>query len=155
MSSKSSGESRSRKFAERAIPVLVFDGDCGFCTTVARHFEKRSFTPLTIAAWQLADLGALGLTPAQASAQVYLVTERGAFGGAECFCRTHENSGRPVSPIRGLGHATTGHPQAVRVGLSARGRKSPQAAGRNTSVRHGTAGSRGLTRSRRRLTADD
>ena len=95
MPAKSSGKPRSQKFAERAIPVLVFDGDCGFCTTVARHFEKRSFTPLTIAAWQLTDLGALGLTEAQASAQVYLVTERGTFGGAECFAEIMRIQGDP------------------------------------------------------------
>ena len=95
MPAPSSGKPRSRKFAERAVPVLVFDGDCGFCTTVARHFEKRSLTPLTIAAWQLADLGALGLTETQASAQVYLVTERGAFGGAECFAELMRIQGDP------------------------------------------------------------
>ncbi len=67
------------------MPTLVFDGDCGFCTSVARHFEKRSLTPLTIAAWQLADLDALGLTTAQTAEQVYLVTDEGAFAGAECF----------------------------------------------------------------------
>ena len=67
------------------MPTLVFDGDCGFCTSVARHFEKRSFTPLTIVAWQRADLRSLGLNEAQAAAQVFLVTEQGVFGGAECF----------------------------------------------------------------------
>ena len=95
MPAKSSGKPRSQKFAERAIPVLVFDGDCGFCTTVARHFEKRSHTPLTIAAWQQTDLGVLGLTQAQASAQVYLLTERDAFGGAECFAELMRIQGDP------------------------------------------------------------
>lgn len=95
MPEKSSPTSASPNSAGQELPVLVFDGDCGFCTTVARHFEKRSFTPLTIAAWQLADLGALGLTPAQASAQVYLVTERGTFGGAECFAELMRIQGDP------------------------------------------------------------
>jgi predicted DCC family thiol-disulfide oxidoreductase YuxK len=67
------------------MPTLVFDGDCGFCTSVAKHFEKRSLTPLEIAAWQLTDLASLGLTAEQAAAQVYLVTDQGLFGGAECF----------------------------------------------------------------------
>jgi predicted DCC family thiol-disulfide oxidoreductase YuxK len=67
------------------LPTLVFDGDCGFCTSVARHFEKRSFTPLSIVAWQRANLAEFGLTPEQTAAQVYLVTPDGQFAGAECF----------------------------------------------------------------------
>jgi predicted DCC family thiol-disulfide oxidoreductase YuxK len=77
------------------MPTLVFDGDCGFCTTVARHFEKRSFTPLTIVPWQLADLLALGLTPEQSAEQVYLVTDEGAFAGAECFAELMRIQGDP------------------------------------------------------------
>ena len=77
------------------MPTLVFDGDCGFCTSVARHFEKRSFTPIEIAAWQLTDLAALGLTPEQASEQVYLVTIDGVFGGAECFAELMRIQGDP------------------------------------------------------------
>lgn len=66
-------------------PVLVFDGDCGFCTSVARHFERRSRTAITIVPWQRADLGHLGLTPQMAAAQVYLVRDSQLFAGAECF----------------------------------------------------------------------
>lgn len=68
-----------------AHPVLVFDGDCGFCTTVARHFERRSRTALTIVPWQRANLGPLGLTPEMTAEQVYLVRDGSLFAGAECF----------------------------------------------------------------------
>jgi predicted DCC family thiol-disulfide oxidoreductase YuxK len=68
-----------------AHPVLVFDGDCGFCTTVARHFESRSRTTITIVPWQRADLPNLGLTPEMAAEQVYLVSDGSHFAGAECF----------------------------------------------------------------------
>jgi predicted DCC family thiol-disulfide oxidoreductase YuxK len=67
------------------VPTLIFDGDCGFCSSVARHFEKRSFTPLAIVPWQRADLGAFGLTKAQASARVYLARDGLLFAGAEAF----------------------------------------------------------------------
>jgi predicted DCC family thiol-disulfide oxidoreductase YuxK len=77
------------------MATLVFDGDCGFCTSVAKHFEKRSFTPLEIAAWQLADLAALGLTEQQCAEQVYLVTDDGAFAGAECFAELMRIQGDP------------------------------------------------------------
>jgi predicted DCC family thiol-disulfide oxidoreductase YuxK len=66
-------------------PTLIFDGDCSFCTSVAKHFEKWSFTPLAIAPWQRANLAAFGLTEAQASSQVYLVRDGQFFGGAEAF----------------------------------------------------------------------
>jgi predicted DCC family thiol-disulfide oxidoreductase YuxK len=68
-----------------AHPILVFDGDCGFCTTVARHFERRSRATITIVPWQRADLSLFGLTPHRAAEQVYLVRDRQLFAGAECF----------------------------------------------------------------------
>jgi hypothetical protein len=57
------------------MPTLIFDGDCSFCTSVATHCEKRSFTPLAIVPWQRANLAEYGLTEAQASAQVYLARD--------------------------------------------------------------------------------
>ena len=78
-----------------SYPVLVFDGDCGFCTSVARHFERRSFTPLKIVPWQRADLASLGLNAEQTAAQVFLVTESGAFAGAECFAELMRIQGDP------------------------------------------------------------
>jgi predicted DCC family thiol-disulfide oxidoreductase YuxK len=66
-------------------PVLVFDGDCGFCTSVALHFERRSRTPVQAVPWQRAELASLGLTPAMTAEQVYLVSDGSLFAGAECF----------------------------------------------------------------------
>jgi len=78
-----------------AHATLVFDGDCGFCTTVATHFKKRSRVPIDIAAWQLTDLGRLGLTSEQASAQVYLVSDGKLFGGHEAFAEFMRLQGDP------------------------------------------------------------
>jgi len=48
-------------------PVLVFDGDCGICTTLAgvveRHVRRRP-ADFEVVPFQRADLGALGLTEA-------------------------------------------------------------------------------------------
>jgi predicted DCC family thiol-disulfide oxidoreductase YuxK len=76
-------------------PTLVFDGDCGFCTTVAKHFEKRSRVPIEIAAWQLTDLSRWSLTAEQASAQVYLVADGTLFGGHEAFAEFMRLQGDP------------------------------------------------------------
>lgn len=49
-------------------PVLVFDGDCGMCSTSARFVERRlrrSTEDFDVVASQLTDLDALGLTQQQ------------------------------------------------------------------------------------------
>jgi len=50
-----------------ALPILVFDGDCGFCTTSARFLVRWVIRgrPVTVAPWQRLDLAGLGLTPEQ------------------------------------------------------------------------------------------
>src|SRR2546430_11445832 len=45
--------------------VLVFDGDCGFCTASARFLERYIRPPARVVAWQHADLAEIGLTRAQ------------------------------------------------------------------------------------------
>jgi len=60
----------------RTRPVLVFDGDCAFCTSSARLLERIG-PKAEIVAWQLADLDALGITAAQATEAVQWVGEDG------------------------------------------------------------------------------
>ncbi len=56
-------------------PVLVFDGDCGFCTTsaglVPRVVDRRG--RFAVRPWQQLDLAALGLTAEQCTAAVQFV----------------------------------------------------------------------------------
>jgi predicted DCC family thiol-disulfide oxidoreductase YuxK len=59
-------------------PVLLFDGDCAFCTSCARLAEKRIKPDAEIVAWQLADLAELGVTAAQATDAVQWVGVDGA-----------------------------------------------------------------------------
>jgi predicted DCC family thiol-disulfide oxidoreductase YuxK len=49
----------------RERPVLVYDGDCAFCTSCV-HVLERIEPHAEIVAWQLTDLAALGLTEEQA-----------------------------------------------------------------------------------------
>lgn len=56
----------------RARPVLVYDGDCAFCTSSARLLKKIG--PVAeMVAWQQTDLDALGLSEEAASAAVQWV----------------------------------------------------------------------------------
>ena len=60
-------------------PVLVFDGDCAFCTTCARFLERRVVRDgsTSLAPWQHLDLDKLGLTQDQCMAAVQWVGEHG------------------------------------------------------------------------------
>jgi len=53
-------------------PVLVYDGDCAFCASSVRALQRIG-PEAEIVAWQLTDLGALGLTEETASAAVQWV----------------------------------------------------------------------------------
>jgi predicted DCC family thiol-disulfide oxidoreductase YuxK len=56
--------------------VLVYDGDCGFCTTCAR-FLARIGPDAEIVAWQLTDLAELGVSEEQAADAVQWVAVDG------------------------------------------------------------------------------
>ncbi len=71
------------------VPVLVYDGDCGFCTKSVlwgrRHL--RRMTPGV--PYQSADLVALGLTEAQcATAVQYVARDRHVLSGADAVAAT-------------------------------------------------------------------
>lgn len=57
--------------------MLVFDGDCAFCTSSARALERIG-PRAGIVAWQQADLDALGITEEQAIEAVQWVGADGA-----------------------------------------------------------------------------
>jgi predicted DCC family thiol-disulfide oxidoreductase YuxK len=79
----------------RVRATLIFDGDCGFCTTVAKHFHKRSLVPIDIVPWQRAKLADFGLTSQMARDQVYLERDGELFGGHECFAELMRIQGDP------------------------------------------------------------
>jgi predicted DCC family thiol-disulfide oxidoreductase YuxK len=83
----------------RTRAVLVYDGDCGFCTQCVRVVE-RMHVRADIVAWQFADLDALGLTQAQASDAVQWIEPDGTVrGGHEAVAAALMNSARPWWPI--------------------------------------------------------
>jgi predicted DCC family thiol-disulfide oxidoreductase YuxK len=65
-------------------PVLLYDGDCGFCTASVRFIERRIPTSAELVPYQTADLAALGTTSEQASREVVWVPPGGRTrGGAQ------------------------------------------------------------------------
>jgi predicted DCC family thiol-disulfide oxidoreductase YuxK len=57
-------------------PVLLFDGDCAFCSSSARWLERAIPSPVTLVPWQWVELERLGVTPAEVEAAVVLVDVR-------------------------------------------------------------------------------
>ena len=67
--------------------TLIFDGDCGFCTTSA-GWVRRIAPNVDTVAWQLTDLEALGVSEAAARDAVQYVDDDGhVSAGAEAIAR--------------------------------------------------------------------
>ncbi|GAA0832222.1 DUF393 domain-containing protein [Streptosporangium amethystogenes subsp. fukuiense] len=80
-------------------PVLIFDGDCGFCTTSVRFAERRIGVRALVVPWQFADLPALGVTRERAEREVLWVQGGGVYGGAQAVARLLIAAGLPWSPL--------------------------------------------------------
>jgi predicted DCC family thiol-disulfide oxidoreductase YuxK len=78
----------------RKRPVLVYDGDCAFCTTSARFAERRVRPRGDIVPWQFADLADLGVTRQRALHEVLWVTPAGTvYGGAWAVAKALMSAG--------------------------------------------------------------
>ncbi|MFE0380518.1 thiol-disulfide oxidoreductase DCC family protein [Streptomyces inhibens] len=72
----------------RRQPVLVYDGDCAFCTSSVRFAERRLRPRCEAAPWQFTDLEKLGVTQQRAEHEVLWVTPNGSVhGGAQAVAK--------------------------------------------------------------------
>jgi predicted DCC family thiol-disulfide oxidoreductase YuxK len=69
------------------VATLIFDGDCGFCTTTANWIVEHSRVEVTAKPYQWADLEPLGLTRDEAAAKVQLVIDGRIYSGHKCFAK--------------------------------------------------------------------
>lgn len=77
-------------------PVLVYDGDCAFCTRSVRFIERRISRRPRIVAWQQTDLAALGLTVDMCETAVQWVDVDGSVAsGHRAVARTLIHGGGP------------------------------------------------------------
>ncbi len=79
--------------AARGSGTLVFDGDCGFCTTSA-GWARRIAPGAAVVAWQQADLAALGVDRAAAAAVQYVDAGGRVSGGAAAVASYLVGAGR-------------------------------------------------------------
>jgi predicted DCC family thiol-disulfide oxidoreductase YuxK len=76
--------------------TLVYDGDCGFCTRSAEIARRILPEDCAVAAWQLTDLAALGVSPGRAQREVLWVSRSGVVsGGAAAIGRALMTAGFP------------------------------------------------------------
>jgi predicted DCC family thiol-disulfide oxidoreductase YuxK len=64
-------------------PVVIFDGDCGICTTLAGVIERRLRPAGAVQPWQRLDLAGYGLTAAQCQEALKYVDADGRVFSAE------------------------------------------------------------------------
>ncbi|MFG3281749.1 thiol-disulfide oxidoreductase DCC family protein [Streptomyces sp. NPDC048111] len=78
----------------RSRPVLVYDGDCAFCSSCVAFVERRIRPRCDTTPWQFADLAALGVVQQRAAYEVLWVTPDGRVrGGAQAVARLLLNAG--------------------------------------------------------------
>ena len=80
-------------------PVLVYDGDCAFCTSCIRFITRRTSRPLRCVAYQLADLVALGLTREQCADAVQWVSGDSTRSGHRAVAAALRNARLPWRPF--------------------------------------------------------
>lgn len=82
-------------------PLLLYDGDCAFCTTCAQLVERRFRPDAEIVPWQFADLVAIGVSAEQASEAVQWVGTDGAVrAGHEAVAAMLDSCG-PLARLAG------------------------------------------------------
>lgn len=106
---------RARRAQGRERPVLVYDGDCGFCTSSVRFIERYVPVRAEVVAFQFADLDELGTTVERAEHEVLWIDRTGRIsGGAEAVGRLLTDAGGPwralgvvmrVAPVSWAAHA--------------------------------------------------
>ena len=66
--------------------LLIYDGDCGFCTTSANWYARRAHDLARIEPWQALDLDELGLTEHQVTTSVWFRHDDGTLTSGADAC---------------------------------------------------------------------
>jgi len=85
--------------------TLIFDGDCGFCTTAVRWLQRSlPRVPATVP-FQWTELADFGLTEDQARSRVWFVVGGRNYGGAAAVAAVLR--GQPIAALRLMGWLAT------------------------------------------------
>ena len=86
-------------------PLLIFDGDCGFCTTSVNWLKSRLPYFPEAQPWQWIDLDSLGLSEDDVTHYAWVVTSRHQYAGHLAFAAILRM--QPSPGLRFLGHLTS------------------------------------------------
>ncbi|MFI2641464.1 thiol-disulfide oxidoreductase DCC family protein [Streptomyces sp. NPDC018610] len=99
----------------RPRPVLVYDGDCGFCTASVTFAQRHVRPRCDVLPWQSLPLDEYGVTQERAEYEALWVTPAGTvYGGAQAVAKALLSAGGPWSlpgalltlpPFRWAAHA--------------------------------------------------
>ena len=78
--------------------MLVYDGDCGFCTRCALWVAARA-VDVQVVAWQTLDLGDVGLTETQVRTAAYWVEGARVEGAERAIARALVACGRGYAVV--------------------------------------------------------
>jgi len=78
-----------------ALGLLIFDGDCGFCTSAARKFGDFAGESAQVMPWQSLKLDDYGLTEADCTTAAYWVQDGVNYRGADAFAQGLRVCGQP------------------------------------------------------------
>lgn len=82
-------------------PLLLYDGDCGFCTVAAHWLLRRTHPSAAVVAWQTVPIQQWDLTAEQCDSAVQFVTaDHQVLSGAPAVAALLR-SGRGVWPVAG------------------------------------------------------
>jgi predicted DCC family thiol-disulfide oxidoreductase YuxK len=81
--------------------TLIFDGDCGFCTTAVLWLQRVLPRMPATAPFQWTDLAGFGLVEEQARSRVWFVSAGRRYGGAAAVAAVLR--GQPIRVLRMLG----------------------------------------------------
>ncbi|MFD3656828.1 thiol-disulfide oxidoreductase DCC family protein [Streptomyces sp. NPDC058620] len=94
--------------------VLVYDGDCAFCTTTVNYLMRRVRPNCDVTPWQFANLEALDVTQQRAEHEVLFISPTGTvYGGAQAVAKLMLSAGGAwawpgglltLSPVRWIAH---------------------------------------------------
>ena len=86
--------------------VLVFDGDCGFCTSCVNFVTRWICPDVEIVPWQETDLAAIGLTAVEcAQALQFVECDGSTFSGSRAVTAMLRTAPRPWPWIAAVGDA--------------------------------------------------
>lgn len=88
--------------------LLIFDGDCGFCTTGVHKLVEMLPSPPDTIPYQFADLAQYGLTAEECNERIWLVTPNQQLGGYVALSEVFKR--QPKRWYRFLGHLSDTFP---------------------------------------------